>query len=656
MSTELDWRLRMGRGTSVPRLALPLLAFALTAMAAACTSSETSQTLPSTVRCAVTVTNSPEMLPASGGSGTVTIAAARDCTWAAANPASWIVITSATNGQGDGSVTYLVGANAEPVTRRGTIDVNNISVAISQEAAPCRFTVTPSTTAVGAPGGDATIQVQTNAACRWTAASEVPWIRVTAGAAGQGDGSVAIAVDANAAAARSGRVIVAGTPVIVEQSDGRAQPPPTPGCSYSMQPSGQTIAAAGGTGTIDVTASAATCAWTAVSNAAWVTISSGASSTGSNRVTFNVAGNPGASRTASISVAGHNFMVTQTAAACSYSIDPSNAAMAAAGGTTAVAVSAGPSCAWTAASNASWITVAAGASGAGAGSVTLNVSSNPGTARTGTVSIAGRTFTVTQGAAPCAFALSPASVDIPAAGGDATTSVTTTAGCAWTAVSNNPDWITVAAGSSGTGPGTVRVTATANAGAERSGTVTIGGQTLTVRQVASCSFGITPTSQNISAVGGSGTVAVTAGGSCAWTASSNNTDWLTITAGAAGTGSGSVTFSAAGNTGPLRTGTLTIAGQTFTLTQEAPCTFSLNPQPQTLGAAGGWGSVTVTTGGTCSWTAVSNNTDWLTVTSGSPAVGTAPFMFSAAPNSTGADRVGTITVGGVVFTLTQTAQ
>jgi hypothetical protein len=288
--------------------------------------------------------------------------------------------------------------------------------------------------------------------------------------------------------------------------------------------------------------------------------------------------------------------------------------------------------------------------------VTLNVSSNPGTARTGTVTIAGRTFTVTQGAAPCAFALAPTSVDIPAVGGDATTSVTTTAGCAWTAVSNNPDWITVAAGSSGTGPGTVRVTATANAGAERSGTVTIGGQTLTVRQVAPCSFGITPTSQNISAVGGSGTIAVTAGGGCAWTASSNNTDWLTITAGATGTGSGSVTFSAAGNTGPLRTGTLTIAGQTFTLTQDAPCTFSLNPQTQTLTAAGGSGSVTVTTGAACSWTAVSNNTDWLTVTSGSPTVGTAPFMFSAAPNSTGADRVGTITVGGVVFTLTQTAQ
>jgi hypothetical protein len=106
----------------------------------------------------------------------------------------------------------------------------------------------------------------------------------------------------------------------------------------------------------------------------------------------------------------------------------------------------------------------------------------------------------------------------------------------------------------------------------------------------------------------------------------------------------------------MRTGFLTIAGQTFTLTQDAPCTFTLTPQSQTLGAAGGTDSVMVTTGGACSWTAVSNNTDWLTVTGGSPGLGTAAFTFSVAANSTGAVRMGTITVGGVAFTLTQTTQ
>ncbi len=54
--------------------------------------------------------------------------------------------------------------------------------------------------------------------------------------------------------------------------------------------------------------------------------------------------------------------------------------------------------------------------------------------------------------------------------------------------------------------------------------------------------------------------------------------WLTITSGASGTGNGSVGLSIAANTGVARTGTATIAGQTFTVNQAAfvaPCTYSI---------------------------------------------------------------------------------
>ncbi len=53
-------------------------------------------------------------------------------------------------------------------------------------------------------------------------------------------------------------------------------------------------------------------------------------------------------------------------------------------------------CAWTAVSNAAFITVASGASGTGNGTVTLNIAQGTGVARTGTISIAGQTVTVTQ--------------------------------------------------------------------------------------------------------------------------------------------------------------------------------------------------------------------------------------------------------------------
>jgi hypothetical protein len=56
---------------------------------------------------------------------------------------------------------------------------------------------------------------------------------------------------------------------------------------------------------------------------------------------------------------------------------------------------------------------------------------------------------------------------------------------------------------------------------------------------------------------------------CGWTASSNAPAWLTITAPASGTGPHTVSYEAKRNTGPTRTGTLTIAGLTFTVTQKA---------------------------------------------------------------------------------------
>ena len=66
------------------------------------------------------------------------------------------------------------------------------------------------------------------------------------------------------------------------------------------------------------------------------------------------------------------------------------------GGPIAVAVSAGAGCGWTATSNESWITITAGASGTGNGTVRFNVESTGGKRRTGTLTIAGRTFTVDQ--------------------------------------------------------------------------------------------------------------------------------------------------------------------------------------------------------------------------------------------------------------------
>ncbi|HYP02564.1 MAG TPA: Calx-beta domain-containing protein, partial [Pyrinomonadaceae bacterium] len=83
--------------------------------------------------------------------------------------------------------------------------------------------------------------------------------------------------------------------------------------------------------------------------------------------------------------------------ACSYSISPSNHNAIPKGQIFTVNITAQSGCAWTAVSNSNFINVTAGASGNGNGAVTLIILSNgTGVPRTGTVTIAGQTFTVTQ--------------------------------------------------------------------------------------------------------------------------------------------------------------------------------------------------------------------------------------------------------------------
>lgn len=250
---------------------------------------------------------------------------------------------------------------------------------------------------------------------------------------------------------------------------------------------------------------------------------------------------------------------------CSYSINPASQSFTASAGTGSVAVTTQTGCAWTAVSNASFITVTSGASGAGAGAVNYSVAANSGAARSGTITIAGQTFTVNQSGGSCTYSISPTFRSAAIGGGSDTVAVTTQAGCAWTAVSN-VNWITITSGAGGNGSGTVGYSVASNAGnPPRSGTVTIAGRTFTVDQ-AGCAYTLSASSQTFSSGGGNGSVNVTTASGCNWTAASN-AQWITINSGASGSGAGAVNYTVAANTGAPRIGTMTIAGRTFTVAQ-----------------------------------------------------------------------------------------
>lgn len=87
---------------------------------------------------------------------------------------------------------------------------------------------------------------------------------------------------------------------------------------------------------------------------------------------------------------------TDCGGTCTFSISPTSANYAAAGGSGSVSVTTGAGCNWTAVSNNSFITITSGSSGSGSGTVAYSVASNTGTARNGSMLIAGSNFAVTQ--------------------------------------------------------------------------------------------------------------------------------------------------------------------------------------------------------------------------------------------------------------------
>jgi len=83
-----------------------------------------------------------------------------------------------------------------------------------------------------------------------------------------------------------------------------------------------------------------------------------------------------------------------------------------------------------------------------------------------------------------------------------------------------------------------------------------------------CTYSVSPPGQSFVSRGGPGIANVTTQSGCTWTALSN-APWLVVTSNSSVTGNGTVNYSALSNTSAsVRTGTLTVAGQSITVTQD----------------------------------------------------------------------------------------
>ncbi len=345
------------------------------------------------------------------------------------------------------------------------------------------------------------------------------------------------------------------------------------------------------------------------------------------------------------------------------------------GGTGVVSVTAQPECAWTVSTQANWISNVSPESGQGDGKVEFVAAANTvPTVREGEIVINDSRVRVMQEGAPCQFGIDPERRTMAAGAANASIAISTHQACTWTARST-AEWITVTAGVDGAGNGTVTYRVASNGGDARTGSVTVGDRTHTVIQQSAapepppappspppppppppCTYTISPTSQPVGAAGGpGGPVTVTTAAHCSWTARSN-VSWMTITSGAAGTGNGTVGFTATLNdSGAPRTGTLTIAGRTFTVSQidaaPEPCAYDINLSRDSFPAIGGTGFIRVSARSGCTWTAT-NNASWITFTSNTSGDGGGRVDFLVLPNPGGARSSGVV-VAGQSFSVSQ---
>jgi hypothetical protein len=433
--------------------------------------------------CAYSIDPAQLSFSHNGGEGRIQLTTRADCEWTAASDAFWADVLTE-RGRGPTEVRYAVQLHTGGTDRTATVTVADKTHRVTQRAfvSTCTYSIDPGEQTVAAPGGESRFRIITQNGCEWHAEAGAGWITVVT-TTGTGTQEIVFRAERNGAPApRSTTISVAGHTHRVTQTGVAAA------CAFSLNPPSQAIPADGGGGRFTVTAPSG-CAWNLGGGAQWISIQASASS-GPGEVTYTVPRNPNPQpRSATIVVGGQNHAVTQaaTAPSCTFTLNPSSASLPASGGEGRFTVVTQAGCTWSASTPAGgWVSITSNPSGTGQADVVYTVRANTGTQpRSAAISVGSQSHAITQaGAAPsCTFTLNPSAASLPAAPGEGRFTVSTQAGCTWSAAAPAVGWLSITSGASGTGPGDVVYSVQANTSTQpRSTAITAGGRAHSVTQ------------------------------------------------------------------------------------------------------------------------------------------------------------------------------
>lgn len=407
-----------------------------------------------------TLTVTPSNQNVTAPAGNTTFSVTSNSSWTVSSNQTWCTVNTSGNGNGTITATYTANTLTTPRVANITVTVTGLTpiiVTVTQDGAALTMTVTPPNQNVPATAGSVNFSLSTNVTTPWTAVSDQTWCTVTP--TGTGNATLTANYAANplmASRVANITVTVAGAaPVVVTVSQAGASP------TLAVTPSNQTVPSPAGTTSFIVTSNSA---WIASSDQTWCTITT--SGTGNGTITANYTENTTVlNRVANITVTVSGLTpivvtVTQTGAAPTLSVTPSNQNVPAPAGSTNFTVTTNSS--WAAISDQTWCTVTFAGTGNSVMTATYqeNITAQQRIANI-TVSVAGLSpvvVTVTQAGVAPTLLVTPNNRNVTTAAGSTNFSVASNT--TWTAVSNS-SWCTVT--NSGNGNGTIDATYEQNA-------------------------------------------------------------------------------------------------------------------------------------------------------------------------------------------------
>lgn len=184
----------------------------------------------------------------------------------------------------------------------------SFSLNIQSSIAVCQFNLSPAIQAFPITGGTGSFDIIIPDGCPWSAVSQSSFVTINSASSGEGSGTINFSVAPNFGGGRTGTIVVSGGGITRTFS---AQQPS--GCPFSVEQSVVNFGAAGGSGSVAVTAGDV-CGWAGQTNSPWIQITS-PQQTGNGNLTFTVQPNTtGVLRSDTITVGARQITVNQTAA------------------------------------------------------------------------------------------------------------------------------------------------------------------------------------------------------------------------------------------------------------------------------------------------------------------------------------------------------